>query len=74
MPEYAVFVVGAIYPALPRNVVVGPIWLLPTVIVVNVKNAASSVALICDRINSCWSFCAGKSIDGASALATENKL
>ena len=35
MPEYAVFVVGAIYPALPRNVVVGPIWLLPTVIVVN---------------------------------------
>ena len=49
----AVLAVGAIYLALPRNVVVGPIWLLPTVIVVNVKNAAGSVALICDRINSC---------------------
>jgi hypothetical protein len=46
MPEYvdkpeprgqtiaAVLAVGAIYLALPRNVVVGPIWLLPTVIVV----------------------------------------
>src|SRR5258707_14534705 len=30
----AVLAVGAIYLALPRNVVVGPIWLLPTVIVV----------------------------------------
>ena len=29
----AVLAVGAIYLALPRNVVVGPIWLLPTVIV-----------------------------------------
>src|SRR5213596_3061865 len=46
MPEYvdkpeprgqtiaAVLAVGAIYLALPRNVVIGPIWLLPTVIVV----------------------------------------
>jgi len=46
MPEYvdkpeprgqtiaAVLAVGAIYLALPRSVVVGPIWLLPTVIVV----------------------------------------
>ena len=46
MPEYidkpeprgqtiaAVLAIGAIYLALPRNVVVGPIWLLPTVIVV----------------------------------------
>src|SRR5213083_917559 len=46
MPEYvdkpeprgqtiaAVLAVGAIYLALPRNVVVGPIWLLPSVIVV----------------------------------------
>ena len=46
MPEYvdqpeprgqtiaAVLAVGAIYLALPRNVVVGPIWLLPTLIVV----------------------------------------
>ena len=49
----AVLAVGAIYLALPRNVVVGPIWLLPTVIVVNVKNAAGSAALTCDRINSC---------------------
>ena len=30
----AVLAVGAIYLALPRNVVVGPIWLLPTLIVV----------------------------------------
>ena len=30
----AVLAVGAIYLALPRNVVVGPIWLLPTIIVV----------------------------------------
>src|SRR5436305_11001450 len=30
----AVLAVGGIYLALPRNVVVGPIWLLPTVIVV----------------------------------------
>ena len=30
----AVLAVGAIYVALPRNVVVGPIWLLPTVIVI----------------------------------------
>src|SRR5215469_11005653 len=30
----AVLAVGAIYLALPRTVVVGPIWLLPTVIVV----------------------------------------
>src|SRR4029450_2156802 len=30
----AVLAVGAIYLALPRNVVIGPIWLLPTVIVV----------------------------------------
>jgi hypothetical protein len=30
----AVLAVGAIYLALPRNIVVGPIWLLPTVIVV----------------------------------------
>src|ERR1700745_3625631 len=30
----AVTAVGAIYLALPRNVVVGPIWLLPTVIVI----------------------------------------
>jgi hypothetical protein len=30
----AVVAIGAIYLALPRNVVVGPIWLLPTVIVV----------------------------------------
>lgn len=30
----AVLAVGAIYLALPHNVVVGPIWLLPTVIVV----------------------------------------
>ena len=30
----AVLAIGAIYLALPRNVVVGPIWLLPTVIVV----------------------------------------
>src|SRR5215468_5623415 len=30
----AVLAVGAIYLALPRNVVVGPIWLLPTVIVI----------------------------------------
>ena len=29
----AVLAIGAIYLALPRNVVVGPIWLLPTVIV-----------------------------------------
>jgi hypothetical protein len=48
MPEYidkpesggqtiaAVLTFGAIYLALPRNVVVGPIWLFPTVIVVNV--------------------------------------
>ena len=49
----AVLAVGAIYLALPRNVVVAPISLLPTVIVVNVKNAAGSVALTCDRINSC---------------------
>src|ERR1041385_939058 len=46
MPEYidkpeprgqtvaAVLAIGAIYLALPRNVVVGPVWLLPTVIVV----------------------------------------
>src|ERR1043166_2108928 len=46
MPEYidkpeprgqaiaAVVAIGAIYLALPRNVVVGPIWLLPTIIVV----------------------------------------
>ena len=46
MPEYidqpeprgqtiaAVLAIGAIYLALPRNVVVGPIWLLPTVIVI----------------------------------------
>src|SRR5213592_4570115 len=46
MPEYvdkpeprgqtiaAVLAVGAIYLALPRNVVVGPIWLLPSVIIV----------------------------------------
>src|SRR6185369_15618167 len=46
MPEYidqpeprgqtiaAVLAIGGIYLALPRNVVVGPIWLLPTVIVV----------------------------------------
>src|SRR5881398_3011532 len=46
MPEYvdkpeprgqtiaAVLAVGAIYLALPRNLVVGPTWLLPTVIVV----------------------------------------
>src|SRR5216110_3535916 len=46
MPEYvdkpeprgqtiaAVLAIGAIYLALPRNIVVGPIWLLPTVIVV----------------------------------------
>src|SRR5512132_3005984 len=45
MPEYvdkpeprgqtiaAVLAIGAIYLALPRNLVVGPIWLLPTVIV-----------------------------------------
>jgi hypothetical protein len=30
----AVLAIGAIYLALPRNVVVGPFWLLPTVIVV----------------------------------------
>src|SRR5256714_15270754 len=30
----AVLAVGAIYLALPRNLIVGPIWLLPTVIVV----------------------------------------
>jgi hypothetical protein len=30
----AVLAIGAIYLALPRNVVVGPTWLLPTVIVV----------------------------------------
>ena len=30
----AVVAIGAIYVALPRNVVVGPIWLLPTIIVV----------------------------------------
>src|SRR5499433_2273393 len=30
----AVLAIGTIYLALPRNVVVGPIWLLPTVIVV----------------------------------------
>src|SRR5438309_11249662 len=30
----AVLAIGAIYLALPRNVVVGPIWLLPTLIVV----------------------------------------
>src|SRR5438445_6577998 len=30
----AVLAIGAIYLALPRNVVVGPIWLLPTVMVV----------------------------------------
>ncbi len=30
----AVLAVGAIYLALPRNLVVGPIWLLPTLIVV----------------------------------------
>jgi hypothetical protein len=30
----AVLAIGAIYLALPRNVVVGPIWLLPTAIVV----------------------------------------
>ncbi|MGE5207908.1 MAG: hypothetical protein ACM3KL_01115, partial [Alphaproteobacteria bacterium] len=30
----AFLAIGAIYLALPRNVVVGPIWLLPTVIVV----------------------------------------
>src|ERR1700751_2080691 len=30
----AVLAVGAIYLALPHNVVVGPIWLLPTVIVI----------------------------------------
>src|SRR5215831_18655317 len=30
----AVLAIGAIYLALPRNVVLGPIWLLPTVIVV----------------------------------------
>src|SRR5258707_9535659 len=30
----AVLAVGAIYLALPRNLVVGPVWLLPTVIVV----------------------------------------
>src|ERR1700745_1420784 len=30
----AVLAIGAIYLALPRSVVVGPIWLLPTVIVV----------------------------------------
>lgn len=30
----AVLAIGAIYLALPRNLVVGPIWLLPTVIVV----------------------------------------
>jgi hypothetical protein len=30
----AFLAIGAIYVALPRNVVVGPIWLLPTVIVV----------------------------------------
>src|SRR5205809_3895132 len=30
----AVLAVGAIYLALPRNVVIGPIWLLPAVIVV----------------------------------------
>src|SRR5690349_8576197 len=30
----AVLAAGAIYLALPRNVVVGPIWLLPTVIVI----------------------------------------
>jgi hypothetical protein len=30
----AVLAIGAIYLALPRDVVVGPIWLLPTVIVV----------------------------------------
>lgn len=29
----AVIAIGAIYLALPRNVVVGPIWLLPTIIV-----------------------------------------
>jgi len=30
----AVLAIGAIYLALPSNLVVGPIWLLPTVIVV----------------------------------------
>ena len=30
----AVLAIGAIYLALPRNLVIGPIWLLPTVIVV----------------------------------------
>src|SRR2546423_15211481 len=30
----AVLAIGAIYLALPRDLVVGPIWLLPTVIVV----------------------------------------
>src|SRR5919197_972918 len=30
----AFLAIGAIYLALPRNVVIGPIWLLPTVIVV----------------------------------------
>jgi hypothetical protein len=30
----AVLAIGAIYLALPRNLIVGPIWLLPTVIVV----------------------------------------
>src|SRR5437762_12282833 len=30
----AVLAVGAIYLALPRDLVIGPIWLLPTVIVV----------------------------------------
>jgi hypothetical protein len=30
----AVLAIGAIYLALPRNLVVGPVWLLPTVIVV----------------------------------------
>jgi hypothetical protein len=46
MPEYvdkpeprgqtiaAVLAIGAIYLALPRNLIVGPIWLLPTMIVV----------------------------------------
>jgi len=30
----AVLAIGAIYLALPRNLIVGPIWLLPTVIVI----------------------------------------
>src|SRR5947199_6402146 len=30
----AVLAVGAIYLALPRNLIVGPIWLLPTLIVI----------------------------------------